>query len=168
MTRRLTFILVTTLGILAGAVFIAWGGSYAEGFFWVNMSRSAGTEFITIQRGTLAFGIEGSGVGFPARQYFWWLEPDDMFDKCGEQTMEGIVYRLPAKGSFNLALGSNQYPWRWQFVGLSEGFIPLWFLALCLGIIPGLWAFGLFDKADPPPPPALPQKSVLPSEAEGH
>jgi hypothetical protein len=169
MGRRFTHILVCTLGLLAGVALIAWIGSYAEGFFWVTISRGTGIEFISVQRGTLAFAAEGPPVNLATGRYFWWLEPDEMFDKCGERTPFGTIYHLPDNGSFQLAIDSSQYPWRWQSVGnVIEGFMPLWLLALALGIIPGLWAFGLFDRKPPSQPPVLAEKSVLPPDTQRH
>jgi hypothetical protein len=152
-----TRILVCAFGLLSGLSLIVWMGSFAEGFFWITLSHKTGIEFIAVQRGTLAFLIEGPAANFPTGQYFWWLESDDMFDKCVQSTPESSGVRLSPKGSFNLMIDSSQYPWRWQSGRFLEGFIPIWVLALAFGIIPVFWTFGVFDKTNPSQPPALPK-----------
>lgn len=149
MKRRIVNIIVFVSGMLFGASVLIWIGSYALGLFVLHFSPASGFDFVSVQRGRLAFCV-GSISGGPKQWHVWWLQPDEMFENQ-EQAVNGhSPVMLPDEGgNVRFAVGPSHYPWRWSVTNGIGGFIPIWIFALVFAIVPVAWAAGIFDRGGP-------------------
>jgi hypothetical protein len=147
--RRIINIIVFVSGMLFGVSLLIWVGSYVLGLFVLHFSPTSGFDFVSVQRGTLAFCV-GSIPGASARWHVWWLQPDEMFENQERAAIGRSPVMLPDEGgNVRFAVGPPHYPWRWSVTSGVYGFIPIWIFALVFAIVPVAWAAGIFDRGGP-------------------